>query len=72
MKLGDVLAITGEHVTVSIIDCATGEIISGYDGKDSISVELNDKEVVKQYVQLQMVNLSRNLWVGKLCIEIVN
>jgi hypothetical protein len=70
MKLGDVLAITSEHVNVSVIDCATGEVIAYYDGKNSIGVELNDKEIVKQYVQV--INPSRYLGVGQLCIEIIN
>ena len=70
MKLGDILAITSEHVNVSVIDCSTGEIITSYDGKNSIDAKLNEKEIVRQYVEV--VNPAGNLWMGHLCIEIVN
>ena len=51
MKLEDVLFITDEGTTVNVVDYESNEVISRYDGKDSIETKLNKKEVVKQYVQ---------------------
>ena len=68
MTLGEILAITSEHTVVRVIDCATGDTIARYDGRDSIDEALNDKEVVKQYVQVERV--SQHLRVGQLCIEV--
>lgn len=70
MKLSDILEITAGSVIVSVIEHATGKIIASSVDKDSISAELRDKEVVKQYVQ--MINPSQRLWVGQLCVEIKN
>ena len=50
MKLGDLLFITSEHITVNVLDYE-GNRISCYNGKDSIDVELNDRTVITQYVQ---------------------
>lgn len=51
MKLESILSITNESTNVNIIDYNTNEIISRYDGKDSIDSELNEKEVVSQYIE---------------------
>ena len=50
MKLGDLLFVTSEHITINIFDYE-GNRISYYNGKDSIEVELNDRMVITQYVQ---------------------
>lgn len=51
MKLESILSITNESTNVNIIDYDTNEIISRYDGKDSIDSELNEKEVISQYIE---------------------
>lgn len=51
MKLESILSITNESTNVNIIDYDTNEVISRYDGKDSIDSELNEKEVVSQYIE---------------------
>lgn len=51
MKLESILSITNESTNVNIIDYDTNEIISRYDGKDSIDAELNEKEVISQYIE---------------------
>lgn len=51
MKLESILSITNESTNVNVIDYDTNEIISRYDGKNSIDIELNEKEVVSQYIE---------------------
>lgn len=51
MKLESILSITNESTNVNIIDYDTNEIISRYDGKDSIDTDLNEKEVISQYIE---------------------
>lgn len=51
MKLEDVLAITSETTIVNVVDYESNQIISRYDGKDSIDTELNTREIVRQYVR---------------------
>lgn len=51
MQLIDLLAVTSEHDTVNIVDYNTKEIISCYDGRNSIDPSLNGKQVEKQYVE---------------------
>lgn len=51
MTVDDLLAVTSDYTTTNVVDSETGEVLSFYDGRDSISEELGDKEVVKQYVQ---------------------
>lgn len=51
MKLGSILSITNESTNINVIDYDTNEVISRYDGKDSIDTELNEKEVVSQYIE---------------------
>lgn len=51
MKLESILSITNESTNVNIIDYDTDEVISRYDGKDSIDTELNEKEVISQYIE---------------------
>ncbi len=50
MKLGDLLLITNEHTNVKIVQCDTNDVISEYDGKNSIDATLNDKSVVMQFI----------------------
>lgn len=51
MKLESILSITNESTNVNIVDYDTNEVISRYDGKDSIDTELNEKEVISQYIE---------------------
>lgn len=51
MKLESILSITNESTNVNVVDYDTNEIISRYDGKDSIDTDLNEKEVVLQYIE---------------------
>lgn len=51
MKLKDVLAITRVDTNVNVVENDSRKIISRYDGKDSIRRELNEREVIHQYVQ---------------------
>lgn len=51
MKLESILSIINESTNVNVIDYNTNEIISRYDGKDSIDPELNEKEVISQYIE---------------------
>ena len=51
MKLGDILAITNESTNINVIDYDSQEVISRYDGKDSIDIELNKREVTMQYIK---------------------
>lgn len=51
MKLESILSITNESTNVDVVDYNTNEIISRYDGRDSIDTELNDREVVSQYIE---------------------
>lgn len=51
MKLESTLLIIGESTNVNVIDYDTNEVISHYDGKDSIDNELNDKEVISLYTE---------------------
>lgn len=51
MKLEDILSITNESTNINIVDYNTNEIISRYDGRDSIDTTLNEKEVVSQYAK---------------------
>lgn len=69
MVLGELLAATCEHTTVNVVDCATGEIIARYDGKDSIDSELNSSEVVVQ--RPSVVPLTPHLNVAQLFVEII-
>ena len=46
MLLEDILAITSEHVKVEIYD-TENNLLSFYDGKNSIDIELNTCEVVQ-------------------------
>jgi len=50
MLLEDVLSVTSEHTTVNVVDYNSGVVIDRYDGKNSISKELNGRKVDKQYV----------------------
>lgn len=69
MKLGDILAITNEHTIVNVVDCATGDNVACYDGKNSIDSALNDKEVVTQYVRV--VPITSHVSIGQLFIEVL-
>ena len=51
MVLEDVLLITSQSSVVNVVDYEIGEVISRYDGKDSIDAELNQRKVLIQYVQ---------------------
>lgn len=51
MKLGSILSITNESTNINVIDYDTNEIISRYDGKDSIDDELNEKEATSLYTE---------------------
>lgn len=51
MKLESILSITNESTNVNVVDYNTNEVISRYDGKDSIDTDLNEKEVVSQYIK---------------------
>ena len=51
MKLEEILLVTSESTNVNVIDYKSDEIISRYDGRNSIDTELNQREVVMQYVQ---------------------
>lgn len=51
MKLESILSITNESTNVNVVDYDTNEVISRYDGKDSIDTELNEKEVISQYIE---------------------
>lgn len=51
MKLEYILSITNESTNINVIDYDTNEIISRYDGKDSIDDELNEKEVTSLYTE---------------------
>ena len=51
MVLEDILEITSESITVNVVDYDSGNIISYYDGKNSIDSELNQRKVIMQYVQ---------------------
>ena len=46
MQLGDVLIVLNESTRVNVRDAGTSEVISSYDGKDSIDESLFDREVV--------------------------
>ena len=50
MILEDILLITSESINVNVVDYENDEIISRYDGKNSIDSELNRREVVIQYI----------------------
>lgn len=49
MKLESILSITNPSTNVYIHQ--DGEIVSYYDGKNSIDLELNDNEVIKQWIE---------------------
>lgn len=51
MKLESILSITNESTNVNVVDYDTNEVISRYDGKDSIDTDLNEKEVISQYIE---------------------
>lgn len=51
MKLEAILSITNESTNVNIVDYSAEKIISRYDGRDCIDSELNEKEVVSQYIE---------------------
>lgn len=51
MTVDELLAVTSDYTTTNVVDSETGEVLSFYDGRDSISKELGDRKVVKQYVQ---------------------
>lgn len=46
MQLGDILIVLNESTRVNVRDAGTSEVISCYDGKDSIDENLFDREVV--------------------------
>lgn len=52
MLLEDILSITSEHTTVNVVEINydSGAVLGRYDGKDSISKDLNKRKVEKQYV----------------------
>ena len=50
MKLEDILSITSEATVVNVADYELDKIIGCYNGKDSIDLELNGKEVVTQFI----------------------
>lgn len=51
MKLESILSITRQDINVNIVNYDTQEVISRYDGKESIDIELNEKEVYTQYIK---------------------
>ena len=51
MKLKDILSITSEMTFVNVVDYESNKVISRYDGKDSINVKLNEREIIRQYVR---------------------
>lgn len=50
MKLEDILFFTNEGTNVNIVKYENNEVISRYNGKDSIDIELNEREAITQYV----------------------
>ena len=47
MKVIDVLSVLGDNIHVVIIDSVSGEIVSTYDGRNSIDESYNNDTVVR-------------------------
>ena len=51
MNLEELLTIISEETIVNIVDYNRNEVISRYDGKNSIDAKLNRREAIIQYVE---------------------